>query len=115
MSLLDALRVSHVVSVDKDPMLLVTEQEHWDQRMRMVDFVPFSIALIDLKRPQLAEQLAAMGCAQIMGPGGSIAVVGDTLVVRDRGETVWKVRSTVQALDAQPGDVERVSDPPAAR
>ena len=84
MSLLDALRVSHVVSVGKDPMLLVTEQEHWDQRMRMVDFVPFSIALIDLKRPQLAE-------------------------------TVWKVRSTVQALDAQPEDVERVIDPPAAR
>ena len=114
-SLLEALSASHVASVGNDPMLLVTEQEYWDRRSRFIDTVPFSILVIEVRRPELAEQLAAMGCAQIVAPGGSVSVVGDTLVVRDRGENLGRFRSAVNALDPQPEDVDRLSDPPAAR
>lgn len=113
-SLLETLQVSHVASVGRDPMLLVTEQEFWDRRRRFIKMVPFSIAVIELRRPELAEQLAAMGCAQIIGGGGSIAVVGDSLVVRALGENLGKFRSAVGALDPQAREeVDQLASPAA--
>jgi hypothetical protein len=115
-SLLETLQISHVASVGRDPMLLVTEQEFWDRRRGFIKMVPFSIAVIELRRPELAEQLAAMGCAQILGGGGSVAVVGESLVVRDLGEHIGKFRSAVEALDPQSREeVDQLIASPAAR
>lgn len=77
----------------------MSEQDQQRRRESMISAVPFSVAIIPLRRAELAHQLAAMACSSIIGPGASVAVVGENLIVRDRGEPLGKLRSAVEALD----------------
>jgi hypothetical protein len=96
--LLDVLKTSHVRTRGAEVMEFITEQEVMRRREVWFDATPFSIQIIDLHRAELAHQFAAMACATVISPGGSVAVVGQKIVVRDRGESLGKLRAAVQAL-----------------